>query len=84
MSAYEIVVTIAVLCLIGIIALICWFLSFVFGKLSLTVISNFFDDLKWLFTLILLMVLAVVIAVSIGIGLYLIAMSIADFIFALF
>lgn len=84
MSAYDIVFSIVILCLIGLVALICWFLSFVFEKLDLITISNFFKTVKWIAIFILLTILGVTIAISIGMALAIAGKYIADFIFTLF
>lgn len=83
-TTYDIAVIIIVLCVIVLVTLVCWLLSFIFQKLNLTAISNFFTEIKWLLILLLIMLGAVAVAVSVGIGLYLISTHIADFIFALF
>lgn len=84
MSAYEIAVTITVICLIALSALVFWLLSFIFEKLNLPTISIFFNEIMYLPILVLIMTGAVVLAVSAGFGLYLAATHIVDFIFALF
>lgn len=83
-TAYDIVFTIIMLCVIGLLSLISRLLSFIFQKLNLTSISKLFDEIKLLFITVLPMMLAVIIAISLVIGLYLLATHIANFIFALF
>lgn len=84
MSAYEIAVTITVICLIALSALVFWLLSFIFEKLNLPTISNFFNEIMYIPILVLITIGAVVIVLTVFFGFYLAATHIVNFIFALF
>lgn len=50
---FDIYNCIIILCVLSIITLACWLLAFIFKKLNLTAIYNFFDIITWIMVILI-------------------------------
>ena len=87
-NVYVVICWIVCLCVLGLLALACWFFEFIFDKLNwtgnLTGISNFFHSIK--LVLVCFFILGVIIGGMslIMFGFILIVTHISDFLFSLY